>query len=162
MTDLLHRLASRAAGRPGRPATVLPPRPAAERASREREPVGPGEDTASREATDGAARPPDAEAPARGSGTGRGPADGRSVHGPAAAAHGPHPAAVPALPGRGTPLSPLPPAAGSERGSTHLVRRPEPQDTAPHRPSLAAPVHATPATAAAPSPGAPAVRAVRA
>ncbi|ARE77791.1 hypothetical protein B6R96_30800 [Streptomyces sp. Sge12] len=160
MTDLLHRLASRATGRRGRPAAVavLPPRPAAGRAFGEREPVGPGADTTPQEAADGAARPPDDAATARGAGTGRGAADDRPVHGPADAPHGLPPVAVPALPARGATPSPVPAADAAERGTPGPVRRVEPQDTAPHRP-LAAPVSATPATTAAPSSGAPAVRA---
>ncbi|MFD9262354.1 hypothetical protein ACFVZQ_28325, partial [Streptomyces sp. NPDC059538] len=83
MTDLLHRLASRATGRRGRPAAVavLPPRPAAGRASGEREPVGPGADTTPQEAADGAARPPYEESTARVAGTGRGADDDRPDHG---------------------------------------------------------------------------------
>ncbi|MFD5408380.1 hypothetical protein [Streptomyces nojiriensis] len=156
MTDLLHRLASRATGRRGRPATVplLPPRPGAERGSGK--PVGPGQDTTQEEVRDVAVHAQDGEASGRGTGTGRGPADDRPVRVPAAAPSGPPPVALPAP---GAPPQRAPIADDVRRETpTGPARRVEAGETAQRPRPIAEPVSPPPATAGAPSDGTPAVR----
>ncbi|MGZ9929450.1 hypothetical protein ACXNSR_06100 [Streptomyces sp. NC-S4] len=156
MTDLLHRLASRATGRRGRPATVplLPPRPAADRMSGK--PVGPGEDTPQEDVRDAAVHAQDGEPSARGTGTDRGPAADGPVPPPAAAPPGP-PVALPA-PGAPPPAAPV---ADAVRRATPpgSERRIEAGDIAPSPRPLAVPAVLAPAPAEAPPDGTPAERA---
>ncbi|MEU6164334.1 hypothetical protein [Streptomyces tanashiensis] len=155
MTDLLHRLASRATGRRHRPATVplLPPRAAGERPPRE--PVGPGDDGASEEVRDTAAPGRDGEATGRTTGTDGPTADARPVAAPA-----PQPGPPPVVPTvAGAPLRPAPapvavireaPADGEQRGAAG--------DTGTHGRPRVTPLPGPPAATVSPPAAVPAAR----
>ncbi|MFC8272059.1 hypothetical protein ACFUJR_05825 [Streptomyces sp. NPDC057271] len=155
MTDLLHRLASRATGRRRLPATVplLPPRPAAERPSRE--PLGSGEDATPEEVGDVAALSWDGEASGRGTWTGLRRADGLPVSVPPAVLYDSPPVVHSAL---GTPPPPAPVADAVRREApTGDERFVEKGGAVPQRRPLAPPVSAPPTTTVTPSAAAPAM-----
>ncbi|MEU4279166.1 hypothetical protein AB0F57_30165 [Streptomyces tanashiensis] len=155
MTDLLHRLASRATGRRHRPATapLLPPRAAAERPPRE--PVGPGDDGASEEVRDMAAPVRDGEASGRSAGT-----DGPTVDARPVAAPAPQPGPPPAVSTvSGAPLRPAPaPDAVLRDAPADLEHRGAAEDTGTHGRPRVTPLPGPPAATVSPPAAVPAVR----